>query len=663
MMKTSAVLQELGAVSAQVKVTDKFWLNYMELIRTEMLPYQWRVLNDLEDIEIAKERDADYIPSEKSHAIENFKIAAGRSAGHHYGMVFQDSDVYKWLEAVAYTLKRVPEDKKLREAADSVVELIAAAQEEDGYLGTYFTIEAPERKFKRLYQSHELYCAGHFIEAAVAYHQATGNSLVLDTACRLADCLDKHFGPEENKIHGYDGHEEIELALFRLYEVTGKKRYLELGRYFLYQRGQNPDFFRQQCQADADKSVLIEGMDGFKDSYYQNHKPVLEQETAEGHAVRVMYLCTGMAMLARLKNDNKMRQAAKRLWKNITEKRMYITGAIGSTVIGEAFTADYDLPNDSMYGETCASVGLMFFAHNLLKDEAGQGNYADVMERALYNTVLSGMALDGRHFFYVNPLEVVPELSRKDPGKSHIKTTRQAWFGCACCPPNLARLISSLDEYIYSVTADTIFVDLYVGSEAELTLAGKNVQLSLRSQFPWQGSVSVTVHTDGRYGLALRIPSWAKDYKIAVNGMTMKTEKQNGYVLLKQNWHKGDAISLEIPMEATLYQASPEVRENIGRLAVQRGPLIYCAESIDNGADLECIRLVDGMEFTEEYVENLFHGAVRLQTSAVREAKGNNLYRPYGKPSALHKQQLTLIPYYCWGNRGENEMMVWLYQK
>ncbi len=664
MMKTSALFhQELNDNHTEVKVTDKFWLNYMELIRTEMLPYQWRVLNDQEDIEIAKERDADYIPSEKSHAIENFKIAAGRTKGHHYGMVFQDSDVYKWLEAVAYTLKRVPEDKKLREAADSVVELIAAAQEDDGYLGTYFTIEAPERKFKRLYQSHELYCAGHFIEAAVAYHQATGNQLVIDTACRLADCLDRHFGPEENKIHGYDGHEEIELALFRLHEITNNKRYLELGRYFLYQRGKDPDFFRRQCREDENKSVLIEGMEGFKDSYYQNHKPILEQETAEGHAVRVMYLCTGMAMLARLKNDDKMRQAAKRLWKNITEKRMYITGAVGSTVIGEAFTADYDLPNDTMYGETCASVGLMFFAHNLLKDEAGQGNYADVMERALYNTVLSGMALDGRHFFYVNPLEVVPELSHKDPGKSHIKTTRQAWFGCACCPPNLARLISSLNDYIYSVTDDTIYVDLYVGSEAELTLTDKTVQLSLQSHFPWQGNVGLTLHTDGRYGIALRIPSWAKDYKIAINGKGVKAEKQHGYVLLKQNWHKGDEITLDIPMEAALYQANPKVRENIGRLAVQRGPLVYCAESIDNGKDLACIRLVDGMEFTEEYAEQLFNGAVKLQANAVREAKGNSLYRPYGKPSALQKQKLTLIPYYCWGNRGENEMMVWLYQK
>ena len=508
---------------------------------------------------------------------------------------------------------------------------IAAAQEVDGYLGTYFTTEAPARKFKRLYQSHELYCAGHFIEAAVAYHKATGNQLVLDTACRLADCLDRHFGPEKDKIHGYDGHEEIELALFRLYEMVGNKRYLELGKYFLYQRGKDPDFFRKQCQADKDKSVLIEGMEGFKDSYYQNHKPVLEQETAEGHAVRVMYMCTGMAMLARLKNDEKIRQAAQRLWKNITEKRMYITGAIGSTVIGEAFTADYDLPNDSMYGETCASVGLMFFAHNLLKDEAGHGDYADVMERALYNTVLSGMALDGRHFFYVNPLEVVPELSCKDPGKSHIKTTRQAWFGCACCPPNLARLISSLNEYIYTVGDDTVYVDLYVGSEAEISLGDKTVELSMRSQFPWEGNVELATKADGRYGIALRIPSWAKTYKIAVNGSAIKEEKQNGYVTVRRNWHKDDKITLEVPMEATLYQAAPEVREDIGRLAVQRGPLVYCAESIDNGEGLERIRLMDGMEFIYEYSDKLFKGAGILRTDAVREAKGNQLYSLYVK--------------------------------
>lgn len=646
-----------------VKVTDAFWLHYMELIRTEMLPYQWRVLNDNENIEIAKERDADYIPSEKSHAIENFKIAAGISQGHHYGMVFQDSDVYKWLEAVAYTLARVPEDKKLRAAADYVVELIAAAQEEDGYLGTYFTIEAPGRKFKRLYQSHELYCAGHFIEAAVAYHRATGNKLVLDTACRLADCLDRHFGPEKGKIHGYDGHEEIELALFRLYEVVGEKRYLALGKYFLYQRGVDKDFFRKQCREDDDKSLLIEGMEGFKDSYYQNHKPILSQETAEGHAVRVMYMCTGIAMLARLTGDTRMRQAAVRLWKNVTEKRMYITGAIGSTVIGEAFTADYDLPNDSMYGETCASVGLMFFAHNLLRDNAGCGAYADVMERALYNTVLSGMALDGKHFFYVNPLEVVPELSHKDPGKSHVKTTRQAWFGCACCPPNLARLLSSLNDYIYSAMDDTIYVDLYISSEAEITVASGAINLSLSSRFPWEGKILLTAKTAGQYGIALRIPAWADNYRIRINGKVLGAKPQNGYVLIRRQWQAADEISLELPMDAVLYQAAPEVRADIGRLAVQRGPLVYCAESVDNGEDLQCIRLLDGMKFSYHYTDDLFHGAGILKADAVRETKSSCLYIPYGKPRALQKQELTLVPYYCWGNRGENEMMVWLYRK
>ena len=423
----------------KIKITAPFWQQYINLIRKEMLPFQWSVLNDEADIKIEKERDADHIPAEKSHAIENFKIAAGISKGKHYGMVFQDSDVYKWLEAVAYALHQ-HQDDDLQKIADGIIDLLAKAQQSDGYLNTYFTIEAPERRYKRLYQSHELYCAGHFIEAAVGYYSVTKNQKILDIACKLANHIDDVFGSEDGKIHGYDGHEEIELALLRLFELTKNDKYKNLANFFLYERGKNPNFFKEQQKTDPSTKPVIEGMESFRPEYYQNHKPILEQETAEGHAVRVMYMCTGMAMLARLNNDEKMFEACKRLWKNIVTKCMYITGGIGSTVIGEAFTADYDLPNDTMYCETCASIGLIFFANNMLKLDV-DSQYADIMEKALYNTVIDGMALDGKHFFYVNPLEVVPQLSHKDPGKSHVKTVRPAWFGCACCPPNLARLL------------------------------------------------------------------------------------------------------------------------------------------------------------------------------------------------------------------------------
>ena len=651
-------------ITENVKVTDPFWLKYMELIRTEMLPYQWSVLNDEADIVIEKERDADYIPAEKSHALENFRIAAGRTKGHHYGMVFQDSDVYKWLEAAAYSLQRVP-DAKLQELTDGVVDLIAAAQEADGYLGTYFTTEAPERKFKRLYQSHELYCAGHFIEAAVAYYQAVGSQTALQTACRLADRIAQSFGPEPQKIHGYDGHEEIELALFRLYEVTKEERYLELGRFFLYERGKDPAFFKKQCAADPDKSVLIEGMDGFKTSYYQNHKPILMQETAEGHAVRVVYMCTGMAKLAYLHHDQKMLDACQRLWKNIVEKRMYITGAIGSTVIGEAFTADYDLPNDTMYGETCASVGLIFFAHNLLRS-AVRGEYVDVMERALYNTVLSGMAQDGKHFFYVNPLEVVPELSHKDPGKSHIKTTRPAWFGCACCPPNLARLLNSLQAYTYMVKDDTIYTELYMNSQATFQISGQRVVLVQETTYPWEGKVAIQVEAQGDtvFGIALRVPAWARAYTLCINGEACAEALQDGYVVVERNWKQGDRVELAFSMQAEIWQANPKVRSDIHRAAVLRGPFVYCMEGVDNGAELELLRLDVQAELRYAFCPEQFGGVGILHGKAWRERIGADEQLYYTQRDAVYDEQdITLIPYYCWGNRGENEMLVWMYKK
>ena len=649
----------------QIKITDPFWNKYIDLVRQDMLPYQWRVLNDQEDIIIEKERDADYIPSKKSHAIENFKIAAGQSQGEHYGMVFQDSDVYKWLEAAAYALGQ-KKDAELQALTDNVIDLIAAAQEKDGYLGTYFSTKAPERKFKRLYQSHELYCAGHFIEAAVACFEAIHSEKALQIACRLADCLAEHFGTEDGKIPGYDGHAEIELALFRLYEVTGKEKYLNLGRFFIYMRGQDPEFFKKQIAEDPDKSVMIEGMEGFRESYYQVHQPVLEQQTAEGHAVRVVYLCTGMAKLAYLKKDEEMLAACKRLWANIVHQRMYITGAIGSTVIGEAFTADYDLPNDTMYGETCASVGLMFFAQNLLKNEI-DGEYADVMEQALYNTVLSGMALDGKHFFYVNPLEAVPELSKKDPGKSHVKITRPAWFGCACCPPNLARLLTSLQEYIYTVREDNIYTHLYLTAEGSFSLAGGTVSLSQKTQYPWQGKVGITVNqaTGQSFGIALRIPGWADGYSLLVNGEKQQTLVNCGYVLLRRQWQAGDQIVLELPLQPRLWQANPQVRADCQRVVVKRGPLVYCMEEKDNGSSLHLLKISETAAFTEAWREDLFGGIVQLRTGGFREERGawnRQLYQPY-RQTKYREQEITLIPYYCWANRGENEMLVWLYKK
>lgn len=650
----------------KIKITAPFWQQYIKLVREEMLPFQWEVLNDRADIKIEKERDADFIPSEKSHAIENFKIAAGLAQGHHYGMVFQDSDVYKWLEAAAYALHQ-HYDEDLRRIADGVVDLLAMAQENDGYLNTYFTIEAPQRKYKRLYQSHELYCAGHFIEAAVGYFNVTGNKKVLEIACKLADNIDSHFGEAENKIHGYDGHEEIELALLRLYELTHEDRYRKLAHFFLYERGKNPNFFKEQQQDDPSTKVLIEGMESFKPSYYQNHKPILEQETAEGHAVRVMYMCTGMAMLARLDDDKAMLEACKRLWNNIVTKRMYITGGIGSTAVGEAFTADYDLPNDMMYCETCASIGLMFFANNMLKIEH-DSRYADVMEKALYNTVIDGMALDGKHFFYVNPLEVVPELSRKDPNKSHVKTTRPAWFGCACCPPNLARLLSSLDKYMYKVSGDTIYTDLYLSNEAAFELKDATVELEQKTDYPWDGRIVFSVKKAASFKLALRIPEWVETFSVKINDTMIEPEIISGYAVLENNWRDNDEIILELPMKAQFMCANPLVREDCGKVAIQRGPVVYCAEEVDNGKNLHLLQVDTKAEIKENFEPDLLGGVISLSVEGIRQKSAlnwqNKLYQPLSKSDDFSvKTDIKFIPYFTCLNRGEGEMAVWLHRK
>ena len=484
----------------QVKVTSKFWQQRQRCIKDKMIPYQWAVINDKRAVEISQVgAGMDNFDAARSYVVENFRIAAGRSQGKRGGMVFQDSDAYKWLEAAAYTLEVFP-DAKLQAQCEELIELIGAAQEEDGYLNTYFQVLEPERKYQSLYLSHELYCAGHFIEAACAYHQVTGSALVLEIACRLADNIDAHFGPEEGKIHGSDGHEEIELALVRLYHATGEMRYLKLSHYLLSVRGQDPDFFTAQMRRDKalGRKSLIPGMpvDIFDPVYYQADKPVTEQTDARGHAVRVVYLATGLAMQAEASNDAALSAAAEQqYWQSIVGRRMFVTGGIGSSVHGERFTADFELPNDTPYCETCASVGLTFFAKalNELKPRAQCG---DVMERALYNTVLAGVSLDGEHYFYVNPLSVVPEYSRENPAKAHCKSRRPGWFACACCPPNLARMVMSLNRYFYTQKGEVIYVNLYGANEMTTQVNGQTFALSCEGDYPWDGNLTSDIAFD-----------------------------------------------------------------------------------------------------------------------------------------------------------------------
>ncbi|MCR3761602.1 glycoside hydrolase family 127 protein [Clostridium felsineum] len=646
-----------------IKVTDKFWSRYMKIVKDDMIPFQWKVLNDEANIIIERERNDKSIPAEKSHAVENFKIAAGLKKGHHYGYVFQDSDVYKWLEAVAYSLT-TGEDKKLEKTADEVINLIEMAQEDDGYLDTYFTIDAKERKFKRLLESHELYCAGHFIEASVAYYEATGKDKVLKIACKLADCIDRNFGREEGKIHGYDGHEEIEIGLTKLYLVTKEERYLKLGRYFITERGKDSGFLRKQLEEDKNKQPILIGMNNFEAEYFQAHKPIVKQETAEGHAVRFVYMCTALAEVARLTGTKEMYNACKVLWDNVTKKRMYVTGGIGSTVMGERFTFDYDLPNDTMYCETCASVGLVFFAHNMLKNEP-KGIFGDVLERSLYNSCISGMSLDGKHFFYVNPLEVDPKASERDPEKSHVKVKRPAWFGCACCPPNLARTLTSIGKYIYTKDEETIYTHLYISNESSMKLKGEEIVVKQETDYPWKGNVNITVDgKDKEFTIALRIPNWCNKYDIKVNEEAVKYDVLDGYAYISRKWEDSDKVNLNLLMEVQEIKANPYVKDDFGKVAIQRGPIVYCLEQEDNGKDLHLIKLPKNVQYKCEFDSELLLGVVKIKARGekfiVKDDWGESLYSSDDNEDLYEEKVLTFIPYYSWANRNDGEMRVWI---
>lgn len=641
----------------KVQITDAFWLEYQRLVKEVVVPYQWLALND----QVAE--------AEPSHAIENFRIAAGQSDGEFYGMVFQDSDVAKWLEAVAYLLVKNP-DATLEETADQVIELVAAVQQPDGYLNTYFTVKAPELRWSNLAECHELYCAGHLIEAGVAYAQATGKNRLLEVVCKLADHIAQVFGPENGQIQGYPGHPEIELALMRLYEATGERRYLDLTRYFVEQRGTQPHFYDLEYEKRGRTSHWnIHGPAWMvKDkAYSQAHLPVALQKTAIGHAVRFVYLYAGVAHLARLSQDQEKRDVCQRLWENMTQRQMYITGSIGSQSSGEAFSCDYDLPNDTAYTETCASIGLMMFANRMLQLEA-DSRYGDVMERALYNTVLAGMALDGKHFFYVNPLEVHPKSIQFNHIYDHVKPVRQRWFGCACCPPNIARLLASLGNYIYTRRDDGVDINLYIGSDVEIEVEGETLRLQQSGGYPWQDTVKITLETAKpvKTTLALRLPDWCASPQLLVNGEPLELHGyvHRGYVRLTRYWQNGDVLQLTLPMPVMRVKGNPLLRHLAGKVAIQRGPLVYCLEQADNGSELHNLQLPADTSFKLIAGSGLFKGKTLLQTQGTRvnstQALQQSLYSFNPPPAQMQPQTLTFVPYFSWANRGEGEMRVWV---
>ncbi|MBT9671932.1 glycoside hydrolase family 127 protein [Secundilactobacillus kimchicus] len=644
-----------------VEITSDFWQRYRELVVKEVLPYQWAVMNDQADIKIADDPQNGGQDT-NSHAIENLRIAAGQSKGHHYGFPFQDTDVYKWLEAAAYSFS-YHADSDLKKITDSLVDLIGDAQESDGYLSTYFQIDAPERKFKRLQQSHELYTMGHYIEAGIAYYEQTGNDKALQIAIRMADCIDASFGLTSGKIPGYDGHPEIEMALSRLYEVTHEQRYLDLAHYFLTQRGQDPAFFDKQNAEDGEERDIIAHMREFPRSYYQAAEPIKDQQLADGHAVRVVYLCTGMAYVARFTGDQELLDACERFWNDIVKRRMYVTGNIGSTTTGESFTYDYDLPNDTMYGETCASVGMAFFARQMLSLKA-KGAYADVLEKELFNGAISGMSLDGKHFFYVNPLEADPQASAKNPGKAHVLTHRADWFGCACCPANLARLITSVDQYLYTVQDQQILSHQFIANKASFD---HNVTLTQTNNFPWDGDIHYSIENPDRYPfkLGIRIPNWSANFELTINGQKTEKTVQDGFIYLEIE-EATTSIDLALDMSTKFLRSNNRVSADYGKVAVQRGPIVYAAEAADNDAPLWLNKIETTKQPTYQFEPDLLNGVGTVTLTADRpllDPTEAPLYTLLEQSSTDQKTAVKLIPYYAWANRADGQMMVWLHQK
>ena len=625
--------------NGNIVITDPLFGHYVGMIAETVLPYQWDILNDR--IEGA----------ERSHCLENFRIAAGETQGKFYGIVFQDTDAYKWLEAVAYSIES-GRGEAFIEIADEVIALISRAQQPDGYLNTYYTIEKPDERWTNLIEGHELYSAGHLIEAAVAYYNATGKRVLLDTAIRFADLITDTFGPEEGKIKGYPGHQEIELALVKLFRTTGNRIYLETARFFIEQRGCVPNYFEAEIEKRDNRGIFPEFRD-YELKYSQAHKSPLEQKSVEGHAVRAMYMCAAMADLAREYNDDVLYETSCNLWRSTTNKRMFITGGIGSSGFLERFTTDYDLPNDSTYCETCASVGLMMFGQRMAS-LTGDAAYYDEVELALHNTVLAGINADGRKYFYVNPLEVWPDSCLPRTAKQHVKPVRQDWFSVACCPTNVARTLASLGQYIYAADSDSLYIHQFISSEVkEEPSLGFN--LVMNSDIVRSGNVRITIDAPGR--LNIRIPGYAENPSFLVNGKTCIPEIENHYALFELQ--EPSEIEIRLGVEPRWVSANSMVRADAGKSALMLGPYAYCLEETDNGSNLssvfvspeskiECKKRLHGLPGSMPVIE---YGGYQLESG---------VEGLYGKPDFRMKSvKLSAVPYCLWCNREPGEMLVW----
>ncbi len=632
-----------------IKITDSLFGSYLKLVNEKMIPYQWDILND---------RVKDAIPT---HCIDNFRIAAGEMKGEISGVVFQDTDLYKWIEAVAYSIWN-GSDNKFEKTVDEVIDLIGRAQQQDGYLNTYFTVKEPDKRWTNLVEGHELYCAGHLIEAAVAYFLATDKTTLLDIARKNADLICSVFGNEEGQINGYPGHQEIEIALIKLYRVTGEKRYLSTSYYFIKQRGKQPNYFLNEIKKRGGYEYFPE-LGNYDLKYSQAHIPTIEQTTAEGHAVRAMYMYSAMADLAIEYKDEKMLEACKTLWSNITKYRMYITGSIGSSGFLERFTTDFDLPNDINYSETCASIGLMMFGQRMAA-ATKSSDYYDTVEKALYNTVLASINITGDRYFYVNPLEVVPQYCTEHTHMKHVKPVRQRWFSVACCPPNVSRTLASLGQYIYAKDNDALYINLFISSTAKAQFEQSEMSISLDSALMQEGKVRINVNCIVPLDkfIMVRIPDYAENISVIRDGSPIEICNKNGYACFDGTWDGSHTIDIDLDIKPCWISANTNVRADVGKVALMKGPCVYCLEEKDNGENLASIYVSDKSKLQEqEALEGMFGKLPTIQYYGTRlYNQGIKDDELYGKPIFKEKEvKLKAIPYCIWGNRGQGEMLVW----
>lgn len=617
----------------RVQFEDTFWAPRLETNRTVTIPHIYGQL-------------------EATGRISAFDLDFQRSLPAPIVLIFGDSDLAKWVEAASLSLATHP-DEALASQVDQMADKIIHAQQADGYLNTHFIVADPKMRWKNLRDWHEMYCAGHLMEAAVTHYQATGNPKLLDALSRYADHIDQTFGHEPGKKHGYAGHPEIELALVKLYHATNNPHYLQLSSYFIDERGTQPHYYDIEARERGEDPTEY----WFKNyEYCQAHLPIRDQTKVVGHAVRAMYLLSAVADIAHEKNDTTLLETGERLWNNLVTKRMYLTGGIGPSGNNEGFTKDYDLPDDTAYAETCATIGLIQWNHRMLQ-VSGESKYADVIERGLYNGFLSSISLTGDRFFYENPLASAGDRQR------------ESWFECPCCPPNIARTFASLGQYFYSTGTNGVWIHLYAQGTANLTAGGEEIKLRQTTNYPWNGDVRIEVGMvhPKTFAVQLRVPGWCDGWQLAINGTPAQDIPiHNGYLSIKRTWQDGDTIDFTMHMPVQTIWAHPSARFLQGKVALQRGPLVYCLEGTDyRGISLDNITLnpqqISEGQFQIEHRDDLLGGISILRGPASlmdeREWTGT-LYR--STHSSSHSIEITAIPYFTWSNREPGEMRVWI---